>query len=135
LVEGRFRAVKHPPLQVRPLWLHQPQRIESLIFVVMVALFLFALIEREARRVVRQSGQVFRGVRAEGRDRLPVTATQLVEAFAPLSLVKQRLRLGPEIATVLAPTTLSPPQAQILERLGLMAPDAYLHPAVTLHPI
>jgi transposase len=40
LVEGRFRAVKQPPLQVRPLWLHQPQRIESLVFVVMVALVL-----------------------------------------------------------------------------------------------
>jgi transposase len=35
-VERRFRAVKHPPLQVRPLWLHQSQRIESLVFVVMV---------------------------------------------------------------------------------------------------
>jgi hypothetical protein len=134
LVEGRFRAVKHPPLQVRPLWLHQPQRIESLIFVVMVALFLFALIERQARRVVRQSGRVFTGLRAEGRDHLPVTGTQLVEAFAPLTLVKQRLRLGPEIVTVLAPTTLSPPQARILERLGVMAPDVYLHPAVTRHP-
>jgi len=133
-IEGRFRAVKHPPLQVRPLWLHQPRRIESLVFVVMVALFLFALIEREARRVAPQSGQVFQGLRPEGRDRLPVTATQLVEAFAPLALVKQRLRLGAEIVTVLAPTTLSPPQAQILERLGVMAPDIYLHPAVTLHP-
>ena len=73
---------------MRPLWLHQPQRIESLVFVVMVALFLFALIEREARRVVRQSGQVFTGLRAEGRDHLRVTSTQLVEAFAPRTLVK-----------------------------------------------
>jgi hypothetical protein len=135
LVEGRFRAVKQPPLQVRPLWLHQPQRIESLVFVVMVALVLFALIEREARRVVQQSGQVFTGLRPEGRDHLPVTSTQLVEAFAPLTLVKQRLRVGPDVVAVLTPTTLSPPQAQILERLGLMTPDVYLHPAVTLHPI
>jgi hypothetical protein len=135
LVEGRFRAVKHPPIQVRPLWLHQPQRIASLVFVVMVALFLFALIEREARRVVQQSGQVFSGLRPEGRDHLPVTSAQLVEAFAPLTLVKQLLRVGTEIVTVLAPTTLSPPQAQILERLGVMAPDVYLHPAVTQHPI
>ena len=135
LVEGRFRAVKQPPLQVRPLWLHQPQRIESLVFVVMVALVLFALIEREARRVVQQSGQVFTGLRPEGRDHLPVTSTHLVEAFAPLTLVKQRLRVGPDVVAVLTPTTLSPPQAQILERLGLMTPDVYLHPAVTLHPI
>jgi Domain of unknown function (DUF4277) len=134
LVEGRFRAVKHPPIQVRPLWLHQPQRLESLVFVVMLALFLFALIEREARRVVRQSGQVFGGLRPEGRDHLPVTGAQLVEAFAPLTLVKQRLRLGPDLVAVLAPTTLSPPQAQVLERLGLMTPDSYLHPAVTSTP-
>ena len=92
LGEGRFRTVKQPPIQVRPLWLHQPQRIESLAFVVMMALFLFALIEREARRVVQQSGPVITGLRPEGRDHLPVTSAQLLEACAPLTLVKQRLR-------------------------------------------
>jgi hypothetical protein len=133
-VEGRFRTVKHPPLQVRPLWLHQPQRIESLLFVVMVALFLFALMEREARRVVRESGQVFAGLRPEGRDKLPVTAERLVEVFTPLSLVKQRLRLGLEVVELSTPATLNSIQAQILERLGLMKPDAYLHPTITPHP-
>ncbi len=134
-VEGRFRGVKHPPLQVRPLWLHQPKRIESLLFVVMVALFLFALIEREARRVVRESGQVFAGLRAEGRDKLPVTAERLLEAFAPLSLVKQRLRLGTETVELVTPATLSPIQEQILDRLGLMKPDAYLQPTITSYPV
>jgi hypothetical protein len=134
LVEGRFRAVKHPPIQVRPLWLHQPQRIESLVFVVMVALFLFALIEREARRVVQRSGQVFTGLRPEGRDHLPVTGEQLIAAFAPLSLIKQRLRVGDEVVDVLTPTTLRPVQAQILARLGLITPAIYLHPSITPHP-
>jgi transposase len=133
-VEGRFRGVKHPPLQIRPLWLHQPKRIESLLFVVMVALFLFALIEREARRVVRESGQVFTGLRPEGRDQLPVTAERLLEVFAPLGLVKQRLRLGAEVVELSTPATLSAIQAQILERLGLMKPEAYLHPTITPHP-
>lgn len=133
-VEGRFRTVKHPPIQVRPLWLHQPQRIESLVFVVMVALFLFALIEREARRVVQRSGQVFTGLRPERRDHLPVTSEQLIAAFAPLSLVKQRLRLGEEEVAILTPTTLTPIQAQILERLHLMPPDAYLPSSITGHP-
>ena len=41
--------------------MHQLQGIESLVFVAMVALFLFALIEREARRVVQQSAQVVTG--------------------------------------------------------------------------
>jgi hypothetical protein len=50
-----------------------------------------------------------------------VTGAQLVEACASLILVTQRLREGLDIVTVLAPTTLSPPQAQILEQLGVMA--------------
>jgi transposase len=133
-VEGRFRGVKHPPLQIRPLWLHQPKRIESLLFVVMVALFLFALMEREARRVVQISGQLFTGLRPEGRDKLPVTAERLLEVFAPLSLVTQRLRLGTEIVELFTPATLSPIQAQILDRLGLIKPDAYLQPTITPHP-
>jgi len=133
-VEGRFRVVKHPPIQIRPLWLHQPRRIESLLFVVMVALFLFALIEREARRVVECSGQVFTGLRPEGRDQLPVTARQLFEAFAPLALVRQRLMIATEVIEVRTPTTLTPIQAQILERLRLMKPETYLQPAITPHP-
>ena len=134
-VERRFRAVKQPPIQVRPLWLHQPQRIESLVFVVMVALYLFALIEREARRVVAASGQVFTGLRPDKRDHLPVTAERLFEVFAPLSLVKQRLRLGNEVAETMTPATLSPIQAQILDRLGLSRPDTYLHPSITPTPL
>lgn len=133
-VEGRFRSVKHPPLQVRPLWLHQPKRIESLLFVVMVALFLVALIEREARRVVRETGQVFTGLRPEGRDTLPVTAERLFEVFGSVSLVKQRLRLGTESVELVTPATLSPIQAQILNRLQLMTPDAYLQSTVTPYP-
>jgi hypothetical protein len=134
VVEGRFRSFKHPPLQARPLWLHQPQRLESLVFVVLVALFLFALIEREARREVQQSGQVFAGLRPEGRDHLPVTSTQLVAAFAPLSLVKQRLRVADEVVEVLTPTTLTPIQAQILQRLQLPLPSAYLQSSITPYP-
>ena len=133
-VERRFRAIKQPPIEVRPLWLHQPKRIESLIFVVMVALYLFALIEREARRVVSQSGQVFVGLRPESRDKLPVTAERLFEAFAPLGLIKQRLRLGEEVIETLTPATLSPIQAQVLERLGLIKPDLYLQPTISSTP-
>ena len=134
VVEGRFKNVKHLPLQVRPLWLHQPHRLESLVFVVLVALFLFALIEREARREVLRSGHVFAGLRPEGRDHLPVTSTQLLAAFAPLSLVKQRLRVADEVVDVLTPTTLTPIQAQILQRLQLPPPTVYLQPSITPYP-
>jgi len=37
------------------------------------------------------------GLRPEGRDHLPMTGEQLVAAFAPLSLIKQRLRVGDEV--------------------------------------
>ena len=133
-IEQRFRVTKHPPLQVRPIWLHQPKRIASLIFVELVALFLFALIERAARRVVQASGQVFTGLRAEGRDHLPVTARALLDVFAPLGLIQQRLRVGAEVLTVSTPTTLTTIQAQILDRLDLLKPEAYLQPTITSHP-
>jgi hypothetical protein len=133
-VEQRFRVTKHPPLQVRPLWLHQPKRIASLLFVVMVALFLFALLEREARRVVQASGQVFTGLRPERRDHLPVTARALLEVFAPLTLIHQRLRVAGELVAVVTPATLSAIQAQILDRLGLLKPEVYLQPTITPHP-
>jgi hypothetical protein len=133
-VEGRFRAVKSPPIQVRPVWLHQPKRIASLVFVVMVALFVFARIEREARRVVQQTGEPFRGVRPDRRDHLPITTPVLFAAFHSLTLLKQRLRLGEEIHDLVTPTTLTWVQAAILDRLGLVKPDAYLQPVISLHP-
>jgi transposase len=133
-VEGRFRAVKSPPIQVRPVWLHQPRRIASLVFVVMVALFVFALIEREARRVVAESQEPLRGVRPDGRDHLPITTPVLCEAFASLTLLTQRLRVGDELHDVVTPTTLTWVQQAILDRLGLDKPDAYLQPVITPHP-
>jgi transposase len=132
-VEGRFRAVKAPPIQIRPVWLHQPQRIASLVFVVMVALFVFALIEREARRVVQHSGEPFRGVRPDRRDRLPITTPVLFDAFHSLTLLKQRLRVSDEIHDLVTPTTLNWVQIAILDRLGLVKPDAYLQPVISLH--
>jgi hypothetical protein len=125
MVAGYRRVAKHR--------LHRPQRIERLVFFVMVALFLFALIEREARRVVQRSGQVFTGLRPEGRDHLPVTGEQLIAAFAPLSLSNSVCACG-MIVDVLTPTALHPVQDQILERLGLIKPDVYLHPSITPHP-
>jgi transposase len=133
-VEGRFHAVKALPIQVRPLWLHQPKRIASLIFVVMVALFIFALIEREARRAVQTTGEPFRGVRPDGRDQLPITTPVLFDAFQSLTLVTQRLRVGDEIHDIVVPTTLNWVQRAILDRLGLITPDSYLQPVITLHP-
>ena len=85
-------------------------------------------------RVVQATGQVFTGLRAEGRDHLPVTTRVLLDVFAPLSLIQQRLRVGTAVVTVTTPTTLTAIQAQILDRLDLMRPEAYLQPTITPHP-
>ena len=85
-------------------------------------------------RVVQATGQGFTGLRAEGRDRLPVTARVLLDVFAPLSWIQQRLRVGTAVVTVTTPTTLTAIQAQILDRLDLMTPEAYLQPTITPHP-
>jgi len=134
-VEGRFRALKALPVQIRPLWLHQPKRLASLIFVVMVALLVFALIEREARRVVKESNTPFVGIRPDRRDHLPVTTAVLLDAFSSLTLVKQRIQVGGEIHDLIVPTTLHRVQIAILDRLGLTKPDDYLHAVSTPHPL
>jgi hypothetical protein len=87
----------------------------------------YEAIEREVRRVVAESQEPFRGVRPDGRDHLPITTPVLCEAFASLTLLTQRLRVGDEVHDVVTPTTLSWVQQAILDRLGLDKPDAYLH--------
>lgn len=82
--------------------------IESLVLVIVVALVLFALIERDTRRVVRERGQGFSGVRAAGRDTLPSTAACVGETCAPLATGTQRLRIGMAVVDVIPP----PPSAR-----------------------
>ena len=56
--EKRYALLKGP-LAVRPVFLHQQERILSLVFCTMVALLVFALLEWAARRVgERDSGTV-----------------------------------------------------------------------------
>jgi len=56
--EKRFALIKGP-LAVRPIFVHQQQRILALVWCTMVALLLYALLEWEARRVGQpQTGQV-----------------------------------------------------------------------------
>lgn len=134
-VEGRFRALKALPVQTRPLWLHQPKWIASLIFVVMIALLVFALIEREARRVVEGSKTPFAGIRPDRRDHLPVTTLVHFNAFTSLTLVKQLLQICDDIHDLIVPTMLHRVQVAVLDRLGLPKPDAYLHIVSTSHPV
>ena len=51
-VERCFETVKQPPICVSPVWLHKAQRIESLLFLVFLALLVISLLQREGRQKV-----------------------------------------------------------------------------------
>ena len=48
-IEKRIRTIKGP-IQVRPMFLHKQERIESLIFICMLALLVFSILEMLAKR-------------------------------------------------------------------------------------
>lgn len=115
LAEGRFRDLNQLPVRVRPLWLKRPDRIETLTFLVMLAAFVFALLERQVRRFVAEQGTPLTGLMPEKRDTLHPTAKRLLLAFVGMGIVKiedargTRWRLG-ELTSI---------QRQVIAALGL----------------
>jgi transposase len=112
VMEGRISKLKGS-IKLRPIFLHKQQRIESLVFVIFLALMAYCLLEREYRRHVRDE-----------RER-HVTARKLLEAFKYLSLIHfispiDAVKVG-ELNTL---------QQSILRRLGLPEPVSYI--AVTV---
>lgn len=43
-VEWRFRTLKHP-LKIRPLFVHRPERVRALVFIIMLALVIYSVLE------------------------------------------------------------------------------------------
>jgi len=94
------------PLRVRPVYLHNDQRIEGLMFVTLLALLVCALLELRCRRAG-----------------LPYSANRVLQAFASLHATDQTFvddsqssRLG----------RLTDFQLRVLETLGFPAPTRYL---------
>ena len=87
-VEGRFRDLNQLPVRVRPLWLKRPDRLETLVFLIMLAVLVFALLERQVRRVIAQTGQKITGLMPEKRDTTTPKGGRLLKAFDSLSVVK-----------------------------------------------
>jgi Domain of unknown function (DUF4277)/Transposase DDE domain len=81
-VERRHRDLKQT-LRVRPIFLHNDDRIEALVSVVGLALLVFGLIECELRR--RLDGEKLPGLLPEGRPG-PPTARSILAAFQGLGL-------------------------------------------------
>jgi hypothetical protein len=111
LVELRHRDAKQT-LRVRPLFLHNDDRIEALISVVGLALLVFGIIEAGVRRGLGP-GEPLPGILPEGRAALP-TGRSILAAFQGLGLTY--IDRGP----VLDPLTAT--QRRIIDLLDAQIP-------------
>ncbi len=101
-VEQTIDFIKSP-VQIRPLWLHAPQRIAGLTLLIMIAVLVATLLEQEVRRWIAQTGEQLRGLMPEQRDTAHPTASALLRAFADYAWVVVRQADGVEevvLATV-----------------------------------
>jgi hypothetical protein len=86
IVEQRHRDLKRPrPLRVRPVFLHNDERIDALIGVVGIALLVFGLIEADLRRRLPAGQPCLPGLLPEGRAAKP-TGRNILAAFDNLAL-------------------------------------------------
>jgi hypothetical protein len=90
LVELRHRDLKGT-LRVRPIFLHNDDRIEALIGIVGLALLIFGLIELDLRRAMGPEDEL-QGLLPEGRSARP-TGRNILAAFQGLGLTYTRTGL------------------------------------------
>ena len=122
-VEHCFRMINQLFL-VGPLFLKNPRRIVSLIFLIMVGCLVAGLIERQIHRALAQRQKPIHGLMPEGRDHLKPSISRILQAFSPYSLVQIRAPDGALVARHFA--KLNAVQQQILTLLGLPAPADFL---------
>ena len=104
IVEQRHRDLKrNAPLRVRPVFLHNDDRIEALIGVVGVALLIFGLIEADLRRRLPPGQERLPGPLPEGRAAKP-TGRNILAAFNGLGFTHTTAGPGPGPAHI-HPTT------------------------------
>ena len=101
------------PISVRPVYLHTPERVEALIFLLLVVLMMYFLLQRLYRQSLPKRASI-----AEKR----TTAAKILKAFRSYSLLITRTRLGREVQ----PTRLTPRQREILNLLGFNTPAQVL---------
>src|SRR6185436_13102496 len=80
-VERRIGNLKGP-LAVAPMFLKNPKRMAGLLYILVWALMVLALLERQVRR--RLQGKPMYGLYPENRPSLAPTGVRLLEAFAYL---------------------------------------------------
>jgi len=106
VVEARIRNMKSR-LAVRPIFLHNDQRVQALVAVNVLALMVYSILEVLARR----SGMV------------KMTARQLFFHFQKLILIKLTMKDGETVNVVEDITRL---QGEVLARLSHPRPEAYI---------
>ncbi len=111
LVELRHRDAKQT-LRVRPIFLHNDDRIQALVSIVGLALLVFGLIELELRRALGEEDELA-GLLPEGRAARP-TGRNVMAAFQGLGLTYTSH--GPRL------DRLTSTQRRILDLLGIPLP-------------
>jgi transposase len=109
------------PLAVHPVFLKTPQRIEALVYVLLIALMAYHLLQRKYRQQVPST--------ADAKEKRTTTET-LLRRFAHYSVVVERWPQG----QVVRPTQLSSKQRHILERVGFPTPAQVLSRLLPRHP-
>jgi hypothetical protein len=113
-VERRFHHLKGP-LAVAPVFLKNPDRIAGLLCVLVWALMVLALMERQARREL--GGEPLYGLYPEGRASPSPTGPSLLHGLSGLCIVI--VHQGDEIVRRLA--QFDPVQRRIIQLLGIDA--------------
>jgi hypothetical protein len=101
------------PLAVHPVFLHSPRRVEALVFLLMLTLTLYFLLQRIYRQNVPDD--------ATTKEKRTTTQT-ILRAFNRYTLIIHQTRLGREVQ----PTRLTPHQRHILQQLGFDTPAQIL---------
>jgi hypothetical protein len=101
------------PLAVHPVFLKSPRRVEALVFLMMIALTTYFLLQRRYRQTLPAE--------APPQERR-TTAQRLLRAFSNYTLIIHRTCLGREVQ----PTRLTTRQREILRQLGFDTPAQIL---------
>ncbi len=115
-VENRFHCLKGP-LAVTPMFLKNPERIAGLMCVLVWALMVMALMERQVRRSLKS--KPLYGLYPENRPSPAPTGPSLLDAFSTLCVVIVKLR-GTVNRRLARPSEI---QVKLLKLLGI-PPDA-----------
>jgi len=108
-VNGQFKG----PLAVHPVFLHSPRRVEALVFVMMITLMLYYLLQRIYRQNVPEG--------ASPKERRTTTRT-ILQSFAAYTLLIHHTEHGRHVQ----PTRLTLRQRQILRHLCFPTPAQIL---------